>query len=260
MSDVIESGARRELRLLLTAVQYFTRIPVPAWIGHGTTQLAHAARYFPLVGVCVGALGAGALWVGSLIFPLLLAVIISTALTICLTGAFHEDGLADTVDGLGGAFTRERALEIMKDSRIGTYGALALLFAVLLKVAALSSLPVREAALAVIAGHGLSRACAVIIMQQLPYVRQDESSRAKPVAEGIRSVDVAIAILCGCAPLVFIEPPPVIAVGSTIVALLLLRRWFSRRLGGYTGDTLGAAQQICEVVFYLAIVATWNTF
>ena len=260
MSEIIDSGPRRELRLLLTAVQYFTRIPVPTWIGHNAMQLAHAARYFPLVGVGVGALGAGALWVGSLMFPLFVAVLVSTALTICLTGAFHEDGLADAIDGLGGAFTRERALAIMKDSRIGTFGALALLFAVLLKVAAVSSLPVHAAMLALIAGHGLSRACAVAIMQQLPYVRLDESSRAKPVVERVRPIDVTIAILCGCAPLVFIEPRPAIAVGSVIVTVLILRRWFARRIGGYTGDTLGATQQICEVVFYLAVVATWNTF
>jgi adenosylcobinamide-GDP ribazoletransferase len=250
----------RELRSLLTAVQYFTRLPVPVWVGHNAAQLARAARYFPLVGIGVGALGAAALWVCAFFFTPLLAVIVSTALTVCITGAFHEDGLADTVDGLGGALSRERALEIMKDSRIGTFGVLALLLAVLLKIAALAALPLREAIPALIAGHGLSRACAVALTWRLPYAREDASTRAKPVVENVRTVDVVVATLCGLAPLLFVGLHAVFGLLAALVAFVLLYRWFQRGLGGYTGDTLGATQQICEVAFYLALLAAWNSF
>lgn len=250
----------RELRSLLTAVQYFTRVPVPVWVGHDAAQLNRATRYFPLVGIGVGALGAAALWVGAFLFTPLPAVIISTVLTVCITGAFHEDGLADTVDGLGGAMSRERALEIMKDSRVGTFGVLALIFALLLKIVALAELPLREAIPALIAGHGLSRACAVVIAWRLPYAREDASTRAKPVVEHVSTADVLFAALCGVLPLLFVGPHAALGLIAAALTASLLYRWFQRRIGGYTGDTLGATQQLCEVAFYLATLAAWNSF
>jgi adenosylcobinamide-GDP ribazoletransferase len=250
----------RELRSLLTAVQYFTRMPVPVWVGHDAAQLARAARYFPVVGIGVGALGAAALWVAAFFFTPLPAVVVSTALTVCITGAFHEDGLADTIDGLGGSMNRERALEIMKDSRVGTFGVLGLVFTVLLKISALAALPLPEAMTALIAGHGLSRAYAVVLTWRLPYAREGASTRAKPVVENVRTSDVIVALICGLAPLPFIGVHAVFGMLAAALALLLSYRWFRRRLGGYTGDTLGATQQFCEAAFYLALLAAWNSF
>jgi len=257
---IVEGPVMRELRALLTAVQYFTRVPVPVWVGHDAAQLNRATRYFPIVGIAVGALGAAALWVAAFFFTPFVAVIISTVLTVCITGAFHEDGLADTVDGLGGAMSRERALEIMKDSRVGTFGALALVFALLLKIAALAELPLREAIPALIAGHGLSRACAVVLAWRMPYAREDASTRAKPVVESVRTADVVVAVLCGLLPLLFVGVHAAFGLAAAALTTWLLYRWFQRRLGGYTGDTLGATQQLCEVAFYLALLAAWNSF
>ena len=124
---------RYQLELFLTALGFFTRIPVPAWVPWSPERLNHAARYFPLVGWVVGGVGAGAFLALALVLPVSLAVILSMAVTIRLTGAFHEDGLADTFDALGGHVSRERALQIMRDSRIGTYGAAALAFDLLLR-------------------------------------------------------------------------------------------------------------------------------
>jgi adenosylcobinamide-GDP ribazoletransferase len=244
---------------LLTAVQYFTRVPVPAWVGHGTEQLARAARYFPLVGMGVGAMGALSLWLATLLLPTLLAVLLSVTVTIALTGAFHEDGLADTFDGLGGGTTRERALDIMKDSRIGTFGMLALLLAVLLKCTALAAMTTRNAMLALIAAHSLSRACAVVMAWLLPYARTDDTTRAKPVVEHIRSTDLLIACACGLLPLSLLGIPAAVALLVTMLVTTLLYRWFKRRLGGYTGDTLGATQQSSELAFYLVLVGTWTS-
>ena len=133
---------RHELRLLGVAVQFLTRVPVP--VSHSAFEpqwLSDSARYFPLVGTFVAAFGATVMWVAGLVFPHVLAVGLSMLATVWLTGAFHEDGLADTCDALGGAVSRERALEIMKDSRIGTYGAMGLVLVVGLKLAVLSALP-----------------------------------------------------------------------------------------------------------------------
>lgn len=258
-SDEVATGRlQRELRLLLTAVQYFTRVPVPRWVGHDASQLNGATRYFPAVGLAAGAAGAAMLWACSLAFPPVVAVLLSTATTIGLTGAFHEDGLADTIDGLGGGATRERALEIMKDSRIGTFGAIALMLVVLLKLSALAALPTSQAIAALIAAHGASRWCAVMLIWRLPYVRLDDSTRAKPVVVRIAPLDVIVASLFGLAPLAQCGLHAVVAFIAMLLVLGYLGRWYTRRLGGYTGDTLGATQQFTEVTFYLAFLAAWN--
>jgi adenosylcobinamide-GDP ribazoletransferase len=117
---------RRELEYFFGAVRFFTRLPVPAWVGHSAETLNHSARYFTLVGLIVGLHRRAGL---SCSLPSssrsTLAVLLSMATTLLVTGAFHEDGWADMVDGFGGGWTRERTLEIMKDSRIGSYGAIA---------------------------------------------------------------------------------------------------------------------------------------
>ena len=112
----------QEVRLFFTALQFFTRVPVPAWVGFQSEWLQQCVRYFPLVGALVGLWG-HACWPQPACGGLAVAVVLSMAATIWLTGGFHEDGWADTCDGLGGAVSRDRALTIMKDSRLGAYGA-----------------------------------------------------------------------------------------------------------------------------------------
>src|ERR1044072_911679 len=170
-----------EIRLLLTAVQYFTRIRVPAWVGHAQEQLAGALRYFPVVGLIVGASGAATLWLRARVLPAPLTAILATVVTVLMTGAIHEDGLADTFDGLAGGATRERALEIMKDPRIGAFGAIALILTLLLKISALSLMPVWAAMAALVAAHAFSRFCAVLVSSAGRYVGSAERSRAAPV-------------------------------------------------------------------------------
>jgi adenosylcobinamide-GDP ribazoletransferase len=249
-----------ELRLLLMAVQYFTRLPMPAWVGHSVEQLNGTARYFSAVGLLVGSIGALALWGTSLVLPAPLPAILSTAVTVILTGAFHEDGLADTFDGLGGGATRERALEIMKDSRLGTFGSAALVFTLLIKIAALNALPVAFAVVVLIAGHAFSRACAITLLFVGSHVGNQEQSRARAVAQRMSGAEFAIAALIGVVPLVWCGMHAVAGIICALIVLCVLGRWFMRRLGGFTGDTLGAAQQLTEIAFYLAVLASWNSF
>jgi adenosylcobinamide-GDP ribazoletransferase len=244
-----------EIRLLLTAVQYFTRIRVPAWVGHAQEQLAGAIRYFPVVGLIVGASGAATLWLAAQVLPAPLPAILATVVTVLMTGAIHEDGLADTCDGLGGGATRERALEIMKDPRIGAFGAIALILSLLLKISALSLMTLWTAMIALFAAHAFSRFCAVLFSFAGRYVGSAERSRAAPVVTQVKRSDVLVAAVFGLPALVLCGRDAFVAVIVALVLLGLLFRWCVRRIGGYTGDTLGAAQQVTEIGFYVGLLA-----
>ena len=197
----------------------------------------------------MGALGAAVLWAASAGLPPLAAAVLSIGATLLATGAFHEDGLADTCDGLFGGWTTEDALRIMKDSRLGTFGVAGLCTVLLAKAALL-----RDPA-ALIAAHAISRFMAVTLIAALPYVRASEQgAKAKPVAGGVRPVDLAVAGLFGLAPLLLLHRP-VLTLVLVAALTLILGRWFQRRLGGYTGDTLGATQQVTELV--VLGVAAW---
>ncbi|MFA6921485.1 MAG: adenosylcobinamide-GDP ribazoletransferase [Gallionella sp.] len=255
----------QELRLFLTALQFFTRIPVPAWVGHSPQQLNQAARYFPLTGVLVGALAAAVLLIAARILPLPLAVGLSMAAGILITGAFHEDGLSDFSDGLGGGYTREKALAIMKDSHIGAYGAIALILVLLLKYQALVLLCNTHTLLfvsaALIAAHAVSRLMAASLIATQNYIRDDDSARAKPAAQRISPASFIIALLTGAISLglLFAAGAGGLNLLAALIAALAMRAYLAwrlqKRLGGYTGDCLGAVQQLTELSFYLGLLA-----
>jgi adenosylcobinamide-GDP ribazoletransferase len=249
-----------ELRLFFIALQFLTRVPIPQWVGWQPDWLHHSARHFPGVGLCVGAFGALLLWAGAHWWPAPLAVLLSMAATIWLTGAFHEDGLADTCDGLGGNVSREKALAIMKDSRLGTYGTLGLVLVLAMKAAALHGLAVRDL-LAVLLllplAHTWSRTATVLLLRLLPYAGDAEHAKAKPMAQQVNGLSLAVALVW--AALVAVAAAPFVAadvlLGAALAAVgstLLVGRWLQQRLGGYTGDTLGAVQQFSELAVYLA--------
>ena len=253
----------RELRLLLTAVQFFTRLPVPAWVGHSAQQLEQAARYLPLVGILVGALSACALWLSAQVLPLTLAVGLSIVAGILITGAFHEDGLSDFADGFGGGHTKEKILAIMKDSRVGAYGVIAIALVLLLKYQALLELcrlhTPRYAIAAIIAAHAVSRLMAASIMLTQRYVRDDDSARARPAAQlSPTSFIIALTISAVALYYLFIAGGNLVPFISAICAALLMRIYLAwrlqKRLGGYTGDCLGAVQQLSELAFYLGLL------
>jgi adenosylcobinamide-GDP ribazoletransferase len=255
----------RQLRLFLTALQFFTRLPVPAWVGHSAQQLEQAARYLPLVGMLVGSIAASVLYLSAQALPLSLAVGLSMVAGILVTGAFHEDGLSDFADGFGGGHTKEKTLAIMKDSRIGAYGAIAIVLALLMKYQALVELcgahSLTFAAAALIAAHAVSRLMAASIMLTQQYVREDDSARARPAAQ-LGRASFAVALLTGIAALGLLHAAGanVATVFAAAIAALLMRAWLAwrlqRRLGGYTGDCLGAVQQLTEIAFYLGLLAT----
>ncbi len=249
---------RQETATFFAAVRFFTRLPVPGWVGHSAEQLDRAARYFPLVGILVGAIGAAVTLAATLLWPPSVAVLLGMAATLLATGAFHEDGLADTIDGMGGGWTRADVLRIMKDSRIGSYGAIGIGLALLLKFELLqeiAALPAPSFFIVLVAGHGVSRFASTTLIYFLDYARDDDSSKSKPLATRMGTGELAIAALFGVAPCLLL-PAAQAAVALALVALvtLLAARYFVRRIGGYTGDTLGATQQLTELAFYLGML------
>jgi adenosylcobinamide-GDP ribazoletransferase len=248
---------RRELDYFLGAVRFFTRLPVPGWVGHSAEALNHSARYFPAVGLLVGGIGA-LVYVAALQFwPQPVAVLLSMAATIYVTGAFHEDGLADAVDGLGGGWDKLRILEIMKDSRVGSFGVVALWLGLTGKFALLAALDPALVPWALLAGHALSRFCSTVLLATMDYVREDLQSRAKPLATRLSPPAFAVAAAFAAAGLLPLSPDKALA-GCLLAALatFCLAVKFRRWLGGYTGDCLGAVQQVAEIAFYLGLLAS----
>jgi len=249
---------RRELGLMAFAVRLLTRLPAPGAPPWSQDLLPRSVRYFPLVGLLVGGIsalvlaGARALW-SSGPLPALLAI----AAGVLVTGAFHEDGLADTADGLGGGQSRDQRLAIMKDSRLGSYGALALGLALAARIFALSRISATGAAGAVlIFAHGAGRAAAVVTMTALPYAADPQASKLKAVARDVRVADVAAALLIAALPLAAVPPVTAIAaVGVGGLAALWPALASRRLIGGYTGDVLGAVEQACETGVLLAASA-----
>jgi adenosylcobinamide-GDP ribazoletransferase len=251
----------QQVRLFFIALQFFTRLPIPAWVGFEASWLQNAARYFPLVGCVVATIAAACYFAAALVLPAPVAAVLSTAASIYVTGAFHEDGFADTCDGLGGGTTRERALEIMKDSRVGAYGAIGIVGILATKLSALALLPPRQAVAALLLAHPLSRMAAASLIWKLAYVRGE--GKAKPLADRMTTAEFSIAAATSLLPAVvllaggWVSGGAVLAVvlGAMLCALWLGRK-FLRRLGGYTGDCLGAVQQVAEAVIYVVLLAT----
>ncbi|MBP7241114.1 adenosylcobinamide-GDP ribazoletransferase [Amaricoccus sp.] len=246
-----------EWAIFLLAVQFLTRLPLPRELGWTPARMAATPRWHPAVGALVGALAGAVFWAAGLVWPPAVAALLAVAAGLLATGAFHEDGLADACDGLGGGTARERALEIMRDSRIGTYGAAALTLILAGRILVLASLPVALAPLALVAGHAASRASSVLVLATSRYVR--DHGTGKPVSSGVGPRSLAVALACGLAavlPLALAAPLAAVAgLGGLALGHVLMRSRFERRLGGYTGDCLGAVQQTSEIGFYLGALA-----
>ena len=257
------TAAAREGRLALVALQFLTRVPVPAWRNWDDAWLNDCVRHFPLVGLFVGACGALVLWVAGQLWPPTVAAVLAIAATASITGAFHEDGLADTFDALGGHVQREKALAILKDPRIGSYGAAALVFVTLARVgalAAIANVDLSAAMVALVLAHALGRVAPVLVMARLSYAGDLEHARAKPLATAVRPINLAVALgwalLFAASAAWWTETGRAFAaLAAALLVALLMTRWLRRRLGGYTGDTLGASEQLAEVAVLLVCAA-----
>ena len=250
----------QQLRLFFIALQFFTRIPIPRWVGFESAWLHQASRYFPAVGWVVALVTAAVYALASLLWPPAVAVVLSTVAGIWLTGAFHEDGFADVCDGFGGGLTAERVLEIMKDSRVGAYGAIGVNLMLAFKLILLMSLPVPYVVPALLIVHPMSRLASCTLIWRLDYARLE--GKAKPLAQHMSTAEWLIAMFTVALPVAALLLLGLLPLSNFLLAciFLILASWwlarlFVRRIGGYTGDCLGAVQQLSEVAFYLGLLA-----
>ena len=250
------TALRNELKTMAAAWMFFTRLPLPARVRVEGADLRQAVTYFPLAGWLVGGVAALVWWLASQVFPPALASGLSLLATLVVTGALHEDGLADVCDGFGGGYTREKILAIMKDSRIGAFGVLGLVVGLGLKWQAVAALPAALVPALLVAGHALSRGAAATLMATLDYARPEgEPTKARALVMRLGGVRLAVVLAVALASLALLP----VGVWWGALAVLLVRwvmaRWYFNRLGGYTGDCIGAMQQVGELAFYLSALA-----
>jgi len=245
---------------LLNAIRFLTVMPTPQSDATPAPDwLARAMMYFPLVGAGIGIVSALVFVIAHHIWSPPVAALLAVTACIALTGALHEDGLADTVDAFGGGWSVEKRLAIMKDSRIGTYGALTLGLSVALRVAALTMLPIWAGAAALIAVHAAARAMPAFVMNRLAYAGDTAAMKVSYAEAPVRSDEIFFLLITAAAASI---PLAVVSFKSVVVGLLLgalpgalLARWAKRLIGGYTGDVLGAIEQVFEIGFLLGIAA-----
>jgi adenosylcobinamide-GDP ribazoletransferase len=252
------TGVRHQINVFCGALMFLTRIPVGKRYVFRSDDLPRSTVYFPVVGLLIGLLAGSVLFCAEVFMPPVLAVLLCMAVTVLVTGALHEDGLADAADGLTGGHDPRERLEIMRDSRLGTYGAVALWFSLTAKLFLLTTLVEQGVYLAIcalIVAHGLGRAATVGLLFSYQYVRNDHS-KASPFGNSVRLKELVIALT---APVIL----SILLLGSRAILVLIAAAaatwaagtYFRTKIGGITGDCLGAANQLVELVCYLSLVA-----
>ncbi|WP_348679297.1 adenosylcobinamide-GDP ribazoletransferase [Alcanivorax profundi] len=245
------AGLRREWQAFWLAMGFLTRIPVPVTVDYSQRLMNQCSVYFPLVGLLLGGLYAGLYTLLAGFWSPLVCVLLVLGFHLWITGAFHEDGMADCADGLGGGYTVARRLEIMKDSRVGTYGAAALGLTLALKVALLTD--TQPVWLALLLAPAISRLTPLCLMRALVYVSDPDTSKSKPVAEGFSGQRLGVAV-AGVAALALVAGVALEALVAVVSVVLVWGAMLRRSLGGYTGDALGASVILSELVFLLMLV------
>jgi adenosylcobinamide-GDP ribazoletransferase len=252
------SGVREQLNSFLGAVVFLTQIPVASFYQFRREELSRSVIYFPVVGGLIGLVGGIVLMTSQNFLPDSISVLLCMAAMVAITGGMHEDGLADTADGLFGGRNPAHCLEIMKDSHLGTFGALAIWFSLTAKFLLLGFLVASHASLAfaaLVAANAVGRGACVALLYFYPYVRVEES-KSKPFGNRLtrRELLPALAIAVALA-FVLLNGAAALGVLAATFSAALAGNYFKRKIGGVTGDCLGAANQLVELAIYLALAA-----
>ncbi|MEQ1530440.1 MAG: adenosylcobinamide-GDP ribazoletransferase [Methylococcales bacterium] len=242
-------------KLFLVALSFYTRIPCPSNLDY--KQLPQATVFLPLIGWLVGGMIGLSFFVANMLCSQQTALILAFICGIFVTGAFHEDGFADVCDGFGGGYDKQRILDIMKDSQIGVYGAIGLICLFLLKISTVNDLPVFVIPLVLCAGQSISRLPPLYLMYRYDYARVQNSKTIGAVYRPPLK-DLMLAGLFALLPLLLLPVWSLLTLAPLVLVNLFLANYFYRHIGGYTGDCLGASQQISEAVFYLSLSALWT--
>jgi adenosylcobinamide-GDP ribazoletransferase len=263
---------KKELTIFLTGLMFLTRLPVPKNIDHNEIYLQKSPKYFPFIGWIVGLISFAAFFIFHKFVSADIALLASIVAGILTTGCFHEDGFADTCDAFGGGWTKEKILAIMKDSRLGTYGVaglvlmLAAKFLLLKEIVAWLSFKATgetqlylQVAAIMLAAHAISRLMSVLVIQHYQYVTADDGTKSKPLASNKLNMAALItAIVFALLPFAFLHYYFLLALLPLLAISFKLAGYFKKWIGGYTGDCLGAIQQVAEITFYLSVLIIWK--
>ena len=253
--NTISAAIKNEINLFFLALTFLTRIPGPQSLKFAPEYLNRSSRYFSSVGIIVGVISAVIFVLSYSILPLQVSIILSMICSIFVTGAFHEDGFADVCDGFGGGYDKDQIIRIMKDSRIGTYGSVGLILILFLKLLCLLSVNPRILPFVIIAGHSLSRFASTAVIFRYDYVSDDIENKSKPLATQLNFHGLTLNAIFGTVPIVLTgNMLNFFIIIPVFFSAWVMTRYFVKKIGGYTGDCLGAIQQISEVVFYLFIL------
>ncbi|MGO2161149.1 MAG: adenosylcobinamide-GDP ribazoletransferase [Vibrio toranzoniae] len=263
MSDAPERSLKDravyQWQLFSLAMGFFSRLPMPKNTPYSEERMNRSGRYFSTVGLLLGVLCGGVFLLLDAILPSAVAIFLMMSFSLMLTGAFHEDGLTDMADGIGGGMTLERRLTIMKDSRIGTYGAFALVMALFGKWVLLNELvSMTGLFMVIVTSYTFSRAIAASLIYDMPYVSDLDTSKSKPLANKQTKGELVFLILVGLLPSLWfgLAFTFVLAVIACLFRVSF-KKWLMERIGGFTGDCLGAAQQLMELMIYVVFTAAF---
>lgn len=251
---------------------FLTRLPVPKNIDHSEMLLQKSPKYFPVIGWVVAVLSAGIFILVHHYVSQDIALIALMITGILITGAFHEDGFADTCDAFGGGWTKEKILAIMKDSRLGTYGVAGLVLMLATKYLLLKELiayfsfgATNEKQVyflmtaVIVAAHSMSRLMPVLVIQSYTYVTAADGSKSKPLAsQKLSAIELLATVFFAVIPFVGLPLNFLLSLLFMIPATYLIANYFKKWIGGYTGDCLGAIQQVTEIIFYLSALMIWK--
>ncbi|APA92495.1 adenosylcobinamide-GDP ribazoletransferase [Myroides sp. ZB35] len=254
---------RKELTYFLTAVMFFTRIPIPLKVPYSHEIMNKSQKYFPLIGYLVGGMAVLVYWVTSYLFSADIAIVLSMVSTVLLTGAFHEDGFTDVCDSFGGGYGKEKIMTIMKDSRIGAYGVIGIVLLLLLKFLALHNIAELSTSFLLVVmlnGHITSRFHAATAIYTHRYVRDTDDSKSKPMAnQKLSYSSLLFSLILAIVPYILFDNWLfIIAFFVSYIGKIYLTMYFKKHIGGYTGDCLGTIQQVCEALFYLTTLTLWK--
>ncbi|NDW17807.1 adenosylcobinamide-GDP ribazoletransferase [Dysgonomonas sp. 216] len=249
------------MKNIAAALVFFTRLPfwrlkifnVPA------EYYKQVVNYWVVAGWLTAPVMAGVLFSAAQILPYPVAVIIAILSRILVTGALHEDGLADFFDGFGGGNKKERILEIMKDSHIGTYGVISLISYFVLFFCILSNMSLHLACIAILAGDPLCKLVASQIIRFLPYARTEETSKAKTIYSKPSLGTLLFSVILGILPISLLNNCYWVAIVFPLTVFFLLVYLMKKKIEGYTGDCCGATFLMCEIAFYLGILVIQNS-
>lgn len=243
---------------LAAGISFFTRLPLHRLVIPPKENFSRVLPFATIAGWIVGLFAAGCWWLLSMVLPFEVCILLTIAATVIFTGALHEDGFADFVDGFGGGYTRERILAIMKDSQIGTYGVISLILLFAVRVGVLTDIDEKKIPALLITGAVVGRYIGVFLPSLLPYARTIEASKIQVGLTPLTPLQATVATFIAVGTICyFFGPASLIALAITSIPLPIIAIYIKQKIGGYTGDCCGMLITLSEIVWYIAILAIY---